>query len=263
MFERKIEEKLKLAQAKQPHPPENSTDLGNGRRFEALHSGKSLYSKQRNKWILWTGNYWRWDETGEIFDLATTVIQSIYAEAAAHPDKDMREALSNHAIKSEARGKIDNMLAVAQALPTIRTDLERFDHDIWSFGCQDSTIDLSTGQNRPPRREDYISMRSAVKYDPQATCPRWLKFIEEVTQGDSELGSFLQRCAGYSLMGDDSEQCFFLLYGTGGNGKGTFVNILLEMMGDYGGQVKTEVLLENRFEQKDYHLAELAGKKDS
>src|ERR1051325_5653379 len=157
MFERKIEEKLKLAQAKQPeHPPENSTDLGNGRRFEALHSGKSLYSKQRNKWILWTGNYWRWDETGEIFDLATTVIQSIYAEAASHPDKDMREALSNHAIKSEARGKIDNMLAVAQALPTIRTDLERFDHDIWSFGFQESTVDLSTGQNRPPRREDYI-----------------------------------------------------------------------------------------------------------
>ena len=64
------------------------------------------------------------------------------------------------------------------------------------------------------------------------------------------------------MTGWNKEQCFFLLYGTGGNGKTTFVETNLQVMGDYGAQIKTEVLMESsQYEQKDYHLAELCGKR--
>ena len=237
------------------------SDLANARRFASIHGGNILYSKQRGKWITWTGHRWQWDETGRIFDFATAVIQSIYGEAADHPDKDMRELLAAHAVRSESRGKIDNMLALAQGLPEIRTELERFDHDLNMFGCLESAVNLSIGKSQWPKREAYMTLQSPVKFDQGAECPRWYQFIDEITQGHVELAQFLQRAVGYSLTGTTTEQCFFLLFGTSSNGKSTFINTILELMGDYGCQVKTEVLLESRYEQKDYHLAELCGKR--
>src|SRR5262249_40559095 len=61
---------------------QNLTDLGNAKRFEAMHGGGVLYSAQRRKWAIWNGRFWEWDEIGIIFDLAELTVKSIYAEAA-------------------------------------------------------------------------------------------------------------------------------------------------------------------------------------
>ena len=36
-------------------------------------------------------------------------------------------------------------------------------------------------------------------YDPDADCPRWHSFIQEVMCGDKDLADFLQRSLGYAL----------------------------------------------------------------
>jgi putative DNA primase/helicase len=238
----------------------NPTDLGNAGRFAAMHAGNALYSMKREKWAIWAeGQRWRWDETGRIFDLAAATIKSIYGEAAAQASKRARAELSAHATRSESRARIESMLGLARTLPEIRTELERFDQNLRALGCLRSTVDLSTGKNEPAKKQDFITLSCAAEFDPEARCPRWDQFIDEITVGDKELAAFLQRAVGYSLTGLTTEQCFFILFGTGGNGKSTFVDTILTLMGDYGRQVKTEILLESRYEQKDYHLAELHG----
>jgi len=53
--------------------------------------------------------------------------------------------------------------------------------------------------------------------------------------GNEELGAFIHRALGYSLTGETGEQCLFLCYGTGSNGKGTLLNtIRRDVLGDYG-----------------------------
>jgi putative DNA primase/helicase len=239
--------------------PEHLTDLGNAKRFARIHGTNVLYSRQRGKWILWTEN--GWNETGTISDLAMAVIRSIYNEAAEHPEKEMREALAAYAVKSESRGKIDAMLALAEMLPEIRTDLERFDRDPSLFGCASSVVDLVTGKHEPHWRNAYMTLKSPVEFDPDATCPRWERFLMEITDENADLAKFLQRSIGYSLTGSTKEQCFWLLSGNGSNGKTTFVETVLALMGEYGAQIKTDVLLDGRHEQRDYHLAELCGKR--
>ena len=49
-----------------------------------------------------------------------------------------------------------------------------------------------------------------------------------------ELIAFLQRAVGWALTGDTSEECFFILYGTGANGKSKFLGALLDLLGPYG-----------------------------
>jgi len=45
--------------------------------------------------------------------------------------------------------------------------------------------------------------------------------------------SFVHRAIGYSLTGVTTEQCLFMPYGIGANGKGTFTNTLGAVLGDY------------------------------
>jgi phage/plasmid-associated DNA primase len=49
----------------------------------------------------------------------------------------------------------------------------------------------------------------------------------------ADLISFLQTAAGWAVSGDTSEQSMFILYGTGANGKSTFLNVIQNLPGDY------------------------------
>jgi len=76
-------------------------------------------------------------------------------------------------------------------------------------------------------------MKCPVVYDPSATCPRWEQFLPEIFENDAELISYVQCAVGYSLTADVSEQCIFLAYGEGANGKSTFLKTIGRVLGDY------------------------------
>ena len=48
-----------------------------------------------------------------------------------------------------------------------------------------------------------------------------------------ELRAFLQRFIGYCLTGATTEHKFVFAYGTGANGKSTFINTISAILGDY------------------------------
>ena len=240
---------------------QNLTDLGNAKRFAALHLGRVLYSAERRKWVFWNGKFWQWDTTGRIIDLAEDVLKSIYAEAAQAKEKDLRTALAKHATKTESRRQIEAMLALAQSRPEIRTELKLFDRDPYLFNAANSTIDLRTGEGRDFRREDYLTRISPTIYDPAAQCPRFTAFLGVVTLQRVDLAQFVQRAAGYSMTGNTKEQCIFIPHGSGGNGKSTLMVTLAGVWGaDYTQQIKAEILCQSRYDNSaEYHLAELYG----
>jgi putative DNA primase/helicase len=120
-------------------------------------------------------------------------------------------------------------------------------------------LNLKTGKLQPHCRGDLITRLIPIDYDEHATCPLWMSFLERVTGSDVELMGFLQKAIGYSLTGSTREQCLFILYGLGANGKTTFLNILLSLLADYGKQTRTETLLVKRGDQIPNDVARLAG----
>ena len=90
----------------------------------------------------------------------------------------------------------------------------------------------------PHDPEQYITKITAVA--PKGDCPRWLQFLDEITGGNVELQQFLQRVAGYSLTGSIKEHALFFAYGTGGNGKGVFLNTLSAILADYAAVAPME-----------------------
>jgi putative DNA primase/helicase len=69
------------------------------------------------------------------------------------------------------------------------------------------------------------------EYDPSATCPQWLKFLNDVWPEDEESKELLQEYFGYILSGDTSQQKFLNIIGPRRSGKGTINKVLTELLG--------------------------------
>jgi putative DNA primase/helicase len=118
-------------------------------------------------------------------------------------------------------------------------------------------IELKTGAEREPRREDYCTKTAAV--EPGGDCPLWLRFLNRITGDDQDLQAYLQRVAGYCMTGITSEHILFFLYGTGANGKSVFVNTLSGIWGDYAVVAAMETFVETNSDRHPTELAHLRG----
>lgn len=73
-----------------------------------------------------------------------------------------------------------------------------------------------------------------IDWHEDATCPRWLQFLDEVFVQDADKDqkiSFLQQWFGYCLTPDVSQHKFVWMVGVGGNGKSVLLSILQQLVG--------------------------------
>ena len=135
-----------------------------------------------------------------------------------------------------------------------------FDSDPYLFNCANGTLDLRTGELREFRREDYLTKGSEVTFNPSAACPQWDAFMDQIFKGDQEHIAAMYRWLGYCLTGENVEQRFMILDGTGGNGKTTMLVVIEHVMGDeYANEIDSAILL-TKSAVSDYNVkATLAG----
>ena len=249
----------------QPLPPveeiEHFSDMGNARRFIKAHGHNLRYCYEWNAWLIWDGRCWQLDKTGEIFRLAKQAVKGIYGEAATLNGEGQRKEAAKHALRSEARIRVEAMIALARSEPNIPILTEQLDQDPWKLNVLNGTIDLKTGRLLPHNKADLITKLIAIEYDLNAKCDLWRNFLNKIMAGNHNLISFLQRTVGYSLTGDVSEQVLFFLYGTGANGKSKFLEASLGIIGQFAMQAAPDILMMKQYESHPTGLADLFGKR--
>lgn len=91
------------------------------------------------------------------------------------------------------------------------------------------------GKEQPHTIEHTPKFFGVVKlpfdFDPNAICPRWLNFLDEVMQSDREFILLLQQFAGYLFRTDLRLQKFLLCCGEGSNGKTVFFDVVAALVG--------------------------------
>jgi putative DNA primase/helicase len=125
------------------------------------------------------------------------------------------------------------MVSLAQSEAGIPVRVEDLDADLMKFNVTNGTVDLITGELLPHNHRDKITKLAPVTYDPDAKAPAWDAFLKEIFAGNENMIRFLQRAVGYTLTGSVAEQILLLLWGTGANGKTTFLEVLRFIFGDY------------------------------
>ncbi|MCH7667273.1 MAG: DNA primase [Acidobacteria bacterium] len=240
-------------------PTFNLTDLGNAERLVSLKGEDLHYCHPWRKWLIWDGKRWRIDDEGRANVAAKETVRSIYEETAREEDELLRKATAKHANRSESAPKIRAMLDLARSELRVPVLPSTLDHDTWLLNVENGTIDLRDGQLREHRREDLITKLAPVRFDLEETAPTWLAFLDRIMAGDTKLIEFLQRAAGYALTGSVRERCLFIAHGSGANGKTTYAETLLGLLGDYGKRTTTETLLAKRPGGIPNDLAALKG----
>lgn len=221
----------------------NLTDLGNAERMAAMFKDEIRYCHAWRSWLIWDGVRWVIDKKNQINQKAKQVVRSIYQEASAGVDSSDRKPIAKHAEQSEADYRLKAMINLCASEQGIAIAPDELDRNIWYLTCLNGTLDLATGQLLRHDQKHLITKLVPVIFDPHATCHVWDAFLNRIMAGNDDLIQFLQRAIGYSLTGDTGEQCFFIFYGSGANGKSTFLSAISSIMADYSMQTPTETLL--------------------
>jgi putative DNA primase/helicase len=185
--------------------------------------------------FVWTGRVWERSDTQVrqmihfVGRALTKAAKEKTAGKAPDQKEDPGEGLRKAAKVFTTRRKIDDLMAELQTVPAVHVAVSAFDRqpDLLSF--QNGTVDLRTGQLREHRKTDLMTYCLDIEYRPDAECPRFERFLEEIFPGMPEMPSYMQRLAGVGATGHTSEQCFAVFWGKGANGKSvlmdTFTNV--------------------------------------
>jgi putative DNA primase/helicase len=234
------------------------SDMGNSRRFARQHRDQLRHVAAWG-WLVWDGQRWQRDETQSAMRLARQTVRSILSEATESATESETQRLTRWALQSQSRSRMEAMVSLAQSEPGVPATTDLFDRDPWLFNAQNGALDLRTLQLQPHHPDDHMTHLASAPFLPDAECPTWLRFLSRIMRDNASLVGFLQRAVGYTLSGDTREQCLFFCYGTGANGKSTFTETLMTLLGDYATKTPTHTLMARRFDGVPNDVARLAG----
>lgn len=233
-------------------PPEivhTHDDLANAERFLEQFGSDMRYLAEAKKWYFWSGKHWQLDQGNFVYELATVFVKDLY--------RDSHDAATfKHAQRSNNAAGIDNMLKIARHKRTITTD--DLDQRPQLFNCANGTIDLTTGEVHQHDRNDFITKYSPFTYNPDASCDKFLEFLDQI-QPNKAIQKYLQQALGYSMSATYTDRAFFILYGFGRNGKSVFVDLFSRIFGNYSQNTTADSLMRKSGSGIPNDIARLRG----
>lgn len=220
-----------LGSAFVPEIPKNEYEFA---RFiaEKTENGMFYVPDWRN-WLNWDGRKFSQDTMKPLLDL-------IYDNSISLSAQIEDKAFAKFLLRYTTRAGMSDIERLLRELKTAK--YESFDTNPNEFfvsnGClefrQDGTVAL-----RPHNKLQMNTKISDAVYVPGATCPRWDYFVRETfvdAQGkyDDSLAKYMQKLSGYVLTGRIDLQHFWILHGSGQNGKGAYTRTMLKVLGSYG-----------------------------
>ena len=165
--------------------------------------------------------------------------------------------------------RVSAVLTEAQSYLQVKTD--DLDSDPFILNTPAGEVDLKTGKLYPHNPDHLITKMTTTAPLPSDILDYtvedfhmtsvWYDFLEQLTSGNQELMDYLQLIAGMFLVGRVYCEYLVIAYGSGGNGKSTFFNLLAHVLGNYAGSLSAETLTTSCRKNKSPEYAELRGKR--
>ena len=243
------------------------TEEGLALAFAGRYRDQLRYVKAWGRWYEWRGDHWAEERTLAVFDHIRKECRNTAARAPDGTAAEIR--LKAELNRAKTRAAVETLIRADRRFASKPED---WDVDDWLLSTPAGIIDLRTGENIGFHPERYCTRVTAVA--PGGKCPNWLTFLDRVTgkskgkgkeqdeeqsKNSAEIIAFLQRVAGYCLTGSIREHAMFFVYGTGGNGKGVFLNTLTAIMAQFHKGSPVETFAERTHPAHPTELARLAG----
>ena len=235
------------------------TDTANAEVWARLHRGSFRWNETAGDWLQWSGTRWQAGQAGAALLSTKDVARHWLRSISGCPDKDERRAMLKHAEAAEASSRRKAVLDLAKAEPGIAVVAGDLDADPWLLNVANGILDLRTGELRPHDPHRLLTKLAPVAYKPDAQAPRFERFLSEVLP-DADVRRFMMRVFGYSMTGVVREHVLPVMWGAiGRNGKGTLVETVASILGDYAMPVPKDLIIEQRNQAHPNLIAQLLG----
>lgn len=227
-----------------------ANDIANSERLLDIARGRAHWVDTWGTWIVYQDGRWILDSNRvRILEIAKQAVEQMRDLAARLPRKQ-RESLRKWANRTAQATNLEAMVKLARG--RLHIDHDQLNQHPHLLNVLNGTIDLHTNDLLPASPAHLLTVQAQVEYDPQAACPNWLEWLQLV-QPDEQIRWFLQKAAGSGLIGY-AVQHFFVNWGEGGNGKGTFFSTIHRVLGnDYYTVPHESLIVSNRYGANQQH----------
>ena len=242
------------------------TPSGDGARIGIYAEDRLIFVEDQGKWYEYEHGRWAMGAgQAPTLRIGKEVAHEMHRDVDRMPrgEKVLDEEhgrMNKWAKKFDSVAGMTAAAALAAVDPPIRAHSSRLDNDPMLFNVANGTVDLRTGELRPHSSADLITMKSAVAFDAEAGCPEWMRFLDEMLP-DPEVRCWLKCFAGYCLSGRVDAQILPIFIGTGANGKSVTLNVLRELLGEYGIPAPIDLLIVQHNEPHPTSIATLRGRR--
>ena len=237
-----------------------ANERGDGTLFAKFNREDFIFVKSLGVWLAWAGHHWEIDRMEKVFGGVKAVIaeykviikaleEELESTKGAEKQKQIGKTIGNvkrriYRLNSGA-GATSCINWAHRIKDGIGIVGDTIDDAPYLLPCASGVVDLRTGEIEPGRQGDHLLQHTEIEWNGiDAACPEWEKLLDVVYESNQEKINFLQRLWGYWLTGDTSEHFITVFLGGGRNGKGTILETIMDIMGDFASPIESEMLLD-------------------
>jgi P4 family phage/plasmid primase-like protien len=200
-----------------------------------------------NHWYITCEHGWKRDADKQIYAFVKSAIRALTDETKYYSSQRMR-----------------SVITALEGCQGLRVPVSEWDSDQAILNTPVGIVDLKTGKIRVLEEDDFVTKVSGVA-PIQGSTPLFDQFLRETFpvecwgNAQEEVIDFVLGVLSLAVTGEQLVQQFFFLWGSGANGKSVLLDIMRDLLGDYGITLKTSALMSGNQNGKDYEIARLDG----
>jgi putative DNA primase/helicase len=185
----------------------------------------------------WNDDWWVYRQGGRWEIVNARAIRADFRKTLEHavylgppPDFEVKPWLPNRAKVAEFMDAAEDIARVDDKAK-MPSWLVPGDYNADLIPCRNGLLDIHTKQLLAHDPRYFTHMALPIDWSPDAQCPRWQQFMDELWPDDPFAPALLQEWFGYILSGKTDRHKIMLVVGDKRSGKGTIGRILTALLG--------------------------------
>lgn len=210
-------------------------DVALGQDYVASAYNAARFDPTQAKWVVFDKTRWVVTKSDALVRGQITELMMDKASEITD-DPEARDLLLSSA-------KISSVTLAVKSNPLIAAKLDDFDKDPWLLNLANGTLDLKTNTLHPHNASLLVTQQAECSYEQAATAPQFDTFVRWALPNEG-VRTFVQKLLGQALVGEVNDHVLPIFTGTGGNGKGTLLGVIRDILGDYAFEAKDDLLID-------------------
>lgn len=210
-------------------------DVALGQDYVASAYNAARFDPTQAKWVVFDKTRWVVTKSDALVRGQITELMMDKASEITD-DPEARDLLLSSA-------KISSVTLAVKSNPLIAAKLDDFDKDPWLLNLANGTLDLKTNTLYPHNASLLVTQQAECSYEQDATATKFDTFVRWALPNEG-VRTFVQKLLGQALVGEVNDHVLPIFTGTGGNGKGTLLGVIRDILGDYAFEAKDDLLID-------------------